>query len=126
MKLLYNKNTSFDVLAPNTSALLKFMIGMETKKNYMNLKQCATILYTLNQSIVVWNENEYENFIGKLPQEVSSYYMTINANQKGKFTSINRNNVETLKNDFNYLGKLFTNILSSMIIEGKKKLFIKD
>lgn len=126
MKLLYDKNTSFDVLAPNTSTLLKFMIGMETKKNYMNLKQCANILYILNQSIVTWNEVEYENFIGKLPQDVGSYYMTINANQKGKFTSINRNNIETLKNDFNYLCKLFTNILSSMIIEGKKKLFIKE
>ena len=126
MKLFYNKNTSLEVIAPNTMSLLKFMIGMETKKNYMNLKQCAGILYSLNQSIVVWNENEYEKFIGKLPQEVGSFYMTINANQKGKFTSINRNNVETLKNDFNYLGKLFTNILSSMIIDGKKKLFIKD
>ena len=126
MKLLYDKNTSFDVLAPNTSALLKFMIEMETKKDYINLKQCANILYILNQSIVTWNEVEYENFIGKLPQEVGSFYMTINANQKGKFTSINRNNVETLKNDFNYLCKLFTNILSSMIIDGKKKLFIKD
>ena len=34
--------------------------------------------------------------------------------------------VETLKNDFNYLCKLFTNILSSMVLDGKKKLFIKD
>ena len=126
MKLFYNKDTSLEVIAPNTIALLKFMIGMDTKKNYINLKQCATILYTLNDSIVVWNENEYEKFIRKLPQEVGSFYMKINANQKGKFTSINRNNVETLKNDFNYLCKLFTNILSSMIIDGKKKLFIKD
>lgn len=126
MKLFYNKNTSLEVIAPNTTALLKFMIEMETKKGYINLKQCANILYILNQSIVTWNEVEYENFIGKLPQEVGSFYITINANQKGKFTSINRNNVETLKNDFNYLCKLFTNILSSMIIEGKKKLFIKD
>ena len=126
MKLSYDKDTSLEVIAPNTIALLKFMIGMETKKNYINLKQCATILYTLNDSIVVWNENEYEKFIRKLPQEVGSFYMTINANQKGKFTSINRNNVETLKNDFNYLCKLFTNILSSMIIDGKKKLFIKE
>ena len=126
MKLFYKKDTSLEIVAPNTISLLKFMIGMETKKNYINLKQCANILYILNQSIVVWNENEYENFIGRLPQEVGSYYMTINANQKGKFTSINRNNVETLKNDFDYLRKLFTNILSSMIIEGKKKLFIKE
>ena len=99
MKLLYNKDSSLEVVAPNTISLLKFMIGMETKKNYINLKQCANILYILNQSIVVWNETEYENFIRKLPQEVGSFYMTINANQKGKFTSINRNNVETLKND---------------------------
>lgn len=126
MKLFYNKDSSLEVVAPNTISLLKFMISMETKKSYINLKQCANILYILNQSIVVWNENEYENFIGRLPQEVGLYYMTINSNQKGKFTSINRNNVETLKNDFNYLCKLFTNILSSMIIEGKKKLFIKD
>ena len=126
MKLLYNKDSSLEVVAPNTISLLKFMIGMETKKNYINLKQCANILYILNQSIVVWNETEYENFIRKLPQEVGSFYMTINANQKGKFTSINRNNVETLKNDFNYLCKLFTNIISFMIIDGKKKLFIKD
>ena len=62
MKLFYNKNTSLEVIAPNTISLLKFMIGMETKKNYINLKQCATILYSLNQSIVVWNENEYEKF----------------------------------------------------------------
>ena len=126
MKLFYKKDTSLEIVAPNTISLLKFMIGMETKKNYINLKQCANILYILNQSIVVWNENEYENFIGRLPQEVGSYYMTINANRKGKLTTINRNNVETLKNDFDYLRKLFTNILSSMIIEGKKKLFIKD
>lgn len=126
MKLLYNKDSSLEVVAPNTISLLKFMIGMETKKNYINLKQCANILYILNQSIVVWDETEYENFIRKLPQEVGSFYMTINANQKGKFTSINRNNIETLKNDFNYLCKLFTNILSSMVIDGKKKLFIKD
>ena len=126
MKLFYNKDSSLEVVAPNAISLLKFMISMETKKSYINLKQCANILYILNQSIVVWNENEYENFIGRLPQEVGLYYMTINSNQKGKFTSINRNNVETLKNDFNYLCKLFTNILSSMIIEGKKKLFIKD
>ena len=126
MKLLYNKDSSLEVVAPNTISLLKFMIGMETKKNYINLKQCANILYILNQSIVVWNETEYEIFIIKLSQEVGSFYMTINANQKGKFTSINRNNVETLKNDFNYLCKLFINIISSMIIDGKKKLFIKD
>ena len=126
MKLLYNKDSSLEVVAPNTISLLKFMIGMETKKNYINLKQCANILYILNQSIVVWNETEYENFIRKLPQEVGSFYMTINANQKGKFTSINRNNVETLKNDFNYFCKLFTNIISSIIIDKKKKLFIKD
>ena len=126
MKLYYDKTTPKEVVAPNTNAILKFMIGMETEKSYLNLKQCASILYALNQSIVIWGENEYKNFIGKLPQDVGSYYMTINANQKGKFTSINRNNVETLKNDFNYLCKLFTNILSSMIIEGKKKLFIKD
>ena len=126
MKLSYDKDTSLEVVAPNITALMKFMIGLETKKNYINLKQCANILYILNQSIVVWNETEYENFIRKLPQEVGSFYITINANQKGKITSNNRNNVETLKNDFNYLCKLFTNILSSMIIEGKKKLFIKD
>ena len=126
MKLLYNKDSSLEVVAPNTISLLKFMIGMETKKNYINLKQCANILYILNQSIVVWNETEYENFIRKLPQEVGSFYMTINANQKGKFTSINRNNVETLKNNYNYKCKLYTNIISSMIIDGKKKLFIKD
>ena len=92
MKLIYNKDSSLEVVAPNTISLLKFMIGMETKKNYINLKQCANILYILNQSIVVWNETEYENFIRKLPQEVGSFYMTINANQKGKFTSINRIN----------------------------------
>ena len=120
MKLSYDKDTSLEVVAPNITALMKFMIGLETKKNYINLKQCAGILYSLNQSIVVWNENEYEKFIGKLPQEVGLFYMTINANQKGKFTSINRNYIETLKNDLNYLCKLFTYILSSMIIDGKK------
>ena len=45
MKLSYDKDTSLEVVTPNITALMKFMIGLETKKNYINLKQCATILY---------------------------------------------------------------------------------
>lgn len=126
MKLYYNKEKPTEILSPNASSLLKFMINMETNKKYINLKQCARILYILNQSIVVWNDENYKEFIGKLPQEISSFYMTINSNKNGKFTVINRNNVKTLKNDFNFLFKLFSNIISLMIMDGKKKLFIKE
>ena len=37
MKLFYKKDTSLEIVAPNTISLLKFMIGMETKKNYINI-----------------------------------------------------------------------------------------
>ena len=126
MKLYYDKDSFLEVVAPNTQSLLKFMIEIQTNKKYMKLKECANILYILNQSIVIWSDKEYEIFIGKLPQDVGCYYMTINANQKGKTTIINRNNVETLKNDFDFLLKLFSNIIPSMIMLGKKKLFMKE
>jgi hypothetical protein len=125
MRIYYDKHDSWKIDAPNTIALLSAIIKSETNKKFINLKQCAKIVYTLNQSVTLWSENEYKEFIGRFDVDLASHYMTVSSNQKGQFRTINRNNTETLRNDFIFLCRLFTNILTSMIMDGKKKLFIE-
>ena len=116
---LYYKNNEWKIVAPNTNALL-------TNKKFINLKQCSQILYSLTESVVTWNEDSYIKFIGQMKQEYSSFYMTKNTSSKGTSISINRNGINSIMNDFNYLHKLFSNILSSMILDRKTKLYFAE
>ena len=126
MRLYYDKNNSYEIKAPNIIILFSSMVKSETNKNYLTLKQCAKIAYTLNQSIVNWNNDDYVKFIGSFDVNLADYYMTVNSNQKGQFKTITKCNVETLKESFDFMLKLFINIMSSMIIDGKRKLFIGE
>lgn len=126
MRLYYDKNNSYEIKAPNIITLFSSMVKLETNKNYLTLKQCAKIAYTLNQSIVNWNDDDYVKFIGSFDVTLADYYMTVNSNQKGQFKTITKRNVETLKESFDFMLKLFINIMSSMIIDGKRKLFIGE
>ena len=126
MMLYYDKNNSYEIKAPNIITLFSSMVKSETNKNYLTLKQCAKIAYTLNQSIVNWNDDDYVKFIGSFDVTLADYYMTVNSNQKGQFKTITKRNVETLKESFDFMLKLFINIMSSMIIDGKRKLFIGE
>ena len=63
MILRYGKNNIWEIHAPNICALFTDMMKSETNKNYITLNQGARILYSLSQSVVSWNENDYKNFI---------------------------------------------------------------
>ena len=125
MILKYSKNDMYEIHAPNTCALLIDMIKSETNKNYITLKQGARILYSLSQSVVGWNENDYRNFIGTLNSTTITYYVTQTTNSKGQKFTINRDNIQTCKNDLDYLLKLFSTIIPLMILDRKKKLYIE-
>ena len=125
MILKYSKNDLYEIHAPNTCALLTDMIKSETNKKYITLKQCAKILYSLSQSVVSWTENDYKNFIGTLNATTITYYVTQITNNKGTHMIINRDNIQTCKNDLDYLLKLFSNIVPLMILDRKKKLYIE-
>jgi hypothetical protein len=124
MKLKYGKN-EWEIKAPNICNLCIDIIESETNKKYLTLRECAKILYSLNQSVVVWNENEYKNFIGSLKQGTSLFYMTETSNSKGKSFSITRENVLFMKNSLEYLLKVFSSIVSSMILDRKFRLYIE-
>ena len=123
---LYYKNNEWKIVAPNTNALLKNILENVTNKKFINLRQCSQILYSLTESVVTWNEDSYIKFIGQMKQEYSSFYMTKNTSSKGTSISINRNGINSIMNDFNYLHKLFSNILSSMILDRKIKLYFSE
>lgn len=126
MKLYYDKDNSWEIKSPNAIALLNSIIKSETNKNYLTLRQCAKVIYTMNSSIVLWKDNDYIDFIGKFETQLENFYITINSNNKGKFKTITKFNVESLKNDFDFLFKLFSYIVSSMIIDRKRKLYINN
>lgn len=125
MILKYGKTDTFEIHAPNTIALFTDMMKSETDKKYLTLNQCAKILYSLSQSVVGWTENDYKNFIGTLNSTTITYYTTQITNNKGVHMSINRDNVQTCKNDLDYLLKLFSTIIPLMIMDKKKKLFVE-
>ena len=125
MILKYSKNDIYEIHAPNTIALFTDMMKSETNKNYLTLKQCAKILYSLSQSVVGWTENDYRNFIGTLNATTISYYVTQTTNSKGTHMTINRDNIQVCKNDLDYLLKLFSTIIPLMILDRKKKLYIE-
>ena len=123
--ILKYKGNEWKITAPNTSMLLHDMIKSETNKKYITLRQCAKLLYSISNSLVVWNDNEYKAFIGSLDNETSSFYRTKMSSSKGNNYMVNRENINTMKNDFDYLLKLFSVIQSSMIIDRKFKLFVE-
>lgn len=126
MVLFYNKNNSWEIVNPNLITLLNSIISSEKgKRKYLNLKQIARMVYTLNNSLVIWQDDDFIKFISTFDENLGKLYKTINSNQKGTFVSISRNNVESLKNDLQFLHKLFVQILSSMIIDHKRRLFFK-
>lgn len=124
---LYYKNNEWEILAPNTIALLKEIMYRENKyKNYLTLKQCSRILYTINQAYVVWNDDNYIDFIGHLSETSLIFYTTKQSNSKGTKYKTEKSNVVTIKNDFEYILKLFSSILPSMIIDRKFRLYIGE
>lgn len=125
MILKYNKNNSWEILAPNTKSLFTDLMKSETNKKYLTIKECAKILYSLTQSVVTWNEDEYIAFIKTLKKDTMNYYMTKSSNSKGTHFSITRENTNTIKNDLDYLWKLFSIIVPLMILDRKNKLFVE-
>lgn len=125
MNLRYGKNNVWEIHAPNTCALFTDMMKSETNKNYITLKQCARILYSLSQSIVNWNEMDYKLFIGSLKQETMSFYTTKIQNNKGNNLTITRENISFVKNDLEYLLKLFSTIIPLMILDKKFRLYVE-
>ena len=125
MVLKYSKNDIYEIHAPNTIALFMDMMKSETNKKYLTLKQCARILYSLSQSVVIWKDESYKAFIGKLSATTMTYYVTQTTNNKGQHIIINRDNIQTCKNDLDYLLKLFSTIIPLMILDKKKKLYIE-
>lgn len=125
MILRYGKNNIWEIHAPNTCALFTDMMKSETNKNYITLNQGARILYSLSQSVVSWNENDYKNFIGSLKQETMSFYTTKTQNNKGNGLIITRENINFIKNDLEFLLKLFSTIIPLMILDKKFKLFVE-
>ena len=125
MKLRYGKDIAWELHTPNICALFMEMMKSETKKNYLTLKQCSKILYSLSQSVVGWTEIDYKNFIGSLKEETSSFYMTKTSNSKGNSLTITRENISVVKNDLEFLLKLFSTIVPLMILDRKFKLFVE-
>lgn len=124
MKLTYDKNNEWNLISPNTIALFTDMMKSETNKNYLTLKQCAKILYSLSQSLVVWTEQEYKSFINSLSDKTISFYITKTTNSKNQKNIVTRENVMFMKNDLEFLLKLFSTIIPLMILDRKRKLFV--
>lgn len=125
MKLKYSKKDVYEIHAPNTIALFTDMMRSETNKKYLTLKQCARILYSLSQSVVGWTENDYKTFIGTLNSTTITYYTTQTTNNKGVHVTINRDNIQTCKNDLDYLLKLFSTIIPLMIMDRRRRLYVE-
>jgi hypothetical protein len=122
---LYYKDINWQIVAPNTEALIKEIISKETNKKYLTLKQCSKILYTFNQAWVVWNDHNYNTFVGNLSESTRNFYMTRIASQQGVSLRMERNNLITIKNDFEYIVKLFASIVPSMILDHKSRLYFE-
>lgn len=125
MNLRYGKDNIWEIHAPNTCALFTDIMKSETNKNYITLKQGARILYSLSQSVVGWTEDNYKTFIGSLKQETMSFYTTKTQNSKGNNLTITRENIQFIKNDLEYLLKLFSTIIPLMILDKKFRLFVE-
>lgn len=125
MTLFYDKNNRWEIIAPNLICLLTDMIRSETEKDYLTLRETSRLLYSISQSVVGWSESDYKHFIGSLKDETMSYYRTNLQSSKGKSFMITRENTNIMKNDMEFLLKLFSTILPLMVLDRKKKLFFK-
>ena len=124
MTLKLDKNNIWSMNTPNLINLFTEMMKSETDKKYLTLNQCSKILYSINQSIVLWENDEYIKFINSLNESTMMYYTTNNLTTKGQKTIITRENIQTVKNDFDYLLILFSSILPLMILNKKHKLMV--
>ena len=124
MTLKLDKNNTWLINTPNMINLFTEMMKSETNKKYLTLNQCSKILYSINQSIALWGNDEYIKFINSLNESTMMYYTTNNLTTKGQKTIITRENIQTVKNDFDYLLKLFSYILILMILNKKHKLMV--
>jgi len=130
----YYKKSEWRFASPRSVSLLKEMIldeGFANKslfgKKYLTVKQCSRILYGLNQSYVVWGDDEYKAFITeKLKKETEEYYTTMMSNSKGNKVSISRENISAVKTDFLILLNQFASIVSSMVMDGQKKVYFEE
>jgi hypothetical protein len=66
MTLKLDKNNIWSMNTPNLINLFTEMMKSETDKKYLTLNQCSKILYSINQSIVLWGNDEYIKFINSL------------------------------------------------------------
>jgi len=124
MTLKLDKNNTWSMNTPNMINLFTEMMKSETNKKYLTLNQCSKILYSINQSIVLWGNDEYIKFINSLNESTMMFYTTNNLTTKGQKTIITRENIQTVKNDFDYLLILFSSILPLMILNKKHKLMV--
>jgi len=124
MTLKLDKNNIWSMNTPNLINLFTEMMKSETDKKYLTLNQCSKILYSINQSIVLWGNDEYIKFINSLNESTMMFYTTNNLTTKGQKTIITRENIQTVKNDFDYLLILFSSILPLMILNKKHKLMV--
>ena len=124
MTLKLDKNNTWSMNTPNLINLFTEMMKSETNKKYLTLNQCSKILYSINQSIVLWGNDEYIKFINSLNESTMMFYTTNNLTTKGQKTIITRENIQTVKNDFDYLLILFSSILPLMILNKKHKLMV--
>ena len=124
MTLKLDKNNIWSMNTPNLINLFTEIMKSETDKKYLTLNQCSKILYSINQSIVLWGNDEYIKFINSLNESTMMYYTTNNLTTKGQKTIITRENIQTVKNDFDYLLILFSSILPLMILNKKHKLMV--
>jgi hypothetical protein len=124
MTLKLDKNNIWSINTPNMINLFTEMMKSETNKKYLTLNQCSKILYSINQSIVLWGNDEYIKFINSLNESTMMFYTTNNLTTKGQKTIITRENIQTVKNDFDYLLILFSSILPLMILNKKHKLMV--
>lgn len=125
MILYYDKTNKWEIINPSIIALMNDMKNSYANKKYITMNECSKILYSLSQSLIAWNENDYRVFIGTLNDDTMMYYSTITSGNQGKKIIVNRDNINNVKNDLDFLLKLFSTILPSMILDRKKKLFVE-
>lgn len=126
MNLYYDKNNSWKINSPSTVNLCSHIFLLEKTKKYLTIKQCARLSYIMNQSVSIWTDDDYMEFLKKSSNDLSESYMTVMKSSKGQHNIINRENIDMLKNDFELIMKLLSHIIACMILDNKKKLYIDE
>ena len=125
MVLAYDKDNQWEINSPSVLNLLVHITECLNKftKKYMSIKDCAKLIYVMNQSVNNWTDDDYLEFLKKSPNNLITSYTTVMKSSKGERTIINRENVNVLKKDFEFLRKLLSHILACMVLDSKKKLY---